>query len=139
MGRSTQNCPYHFVWNYHSYIERRSQKSYNALCGGIVSHGAQIGGIQVFADHTSRNKRKQNVSTIFTHCAVFPTCLSSSSDRSSYAPDELGLFWSKTLYPKLEPLCRKMMVQVLGSPVYICVNYAAFRATNLPPSIDCSF
>ena len=32
-------------------IEKRSQNSYTSLCNGIVSHGAPIGGIQVFADH----------------------------------------------------------------------------------------
>ena len=33
-------------------IEQRSRNSYTALCNGIVSHGALIGGIWVFADHT---------------------------------------------------------------------------------------
>ena len=34
-------------------------------CNGIISHGAQIGGIWVFADHTCKNKHKTNASTIF--------------------------------------------------------------------------
>ena len=45
-------------------IHRRSQ-TYTALCIGIVSHGAQIGGLRVFADHTRKNKHKTNAPTIF--------------------------------------------------------------------------
>ena len=73
-------------------IERRSQNSYTALCNGVVNHGAPIGGIQVFANHTRGNKRKQNVSTIFPRRAAFHECLSSHSDHSLYAPDESQLF-----------------------------------------------
>ena len=47
-------------------IERRSQTSYTAPCNRVVSHGALIGGVWVFEDHTGRNKRKQNASMIFT-------------------------------------------------------------------------
>ena len=68
--------------------KRRSQNSYTAPCNGIVSHGTSIGGIKVFADHTSRHKRKQNVSTIFAHCVAFHTCVPSHSDHSTYGPDE---------------------------------------------------
>ena len=51
-------------------IEKRSQ-NYTASCNGVVSHGAPVGGIQVFADHTCRIKCKQNAPTIFTRHAVF--------------------------------------------------------------------
>ena len=37
----------------------------------IVSHGDQIGGLWVFADHTSKNKLNTNASTIFAHRAAF--------------------------------------------------------------------
>ena len=50
--------------------------------------GAQIGGIQVFADHTRGNKCKQNASTIFERLAAFHACLFAQLDCSTYAPDE---------------------------------------------------
>ena len=71
-----------------TYIQGRSQTSYTAPCYGVISHGAQIEGIWVFADHTHENTRKQNASTVFACCAAFHTCLFSRSDRSTYAPDE---------------------------------------------------
>ena len=63
-------------------IHPRSQISYTALCNGVISHGAQIGGLRVFADHRCRNKCKTNVPTIFTCRAVFYACLSLRSDRN---------------------------------------------------------
>ena len=50
---------------------------------------------------------------------VFISLLSSRLDRSTYAPDESWLIWSCE-YPQLEPHVVIKMVQVLGSPVYIC-------------------
>ena len=84
----------------------RPQTSYTALCNGVVSHGAPTGGIGVFADHTRRNKRKQNASMIFTGCAAFHAYLSSCSSLGTYAPDKSQLFWSweKPEYPKLSPM-----------------------------------
>ena len=52
-------------------IQGRSQTSYTTPCNGVLSPGAQIGGIWVFVVHTRRNKRKQNVSTIFVPHAAF--------------------------------------------------------------------
>ena len=103
-------------------LDRRSRTSYTAPCNGVVSHGAPIGGFRVFADHTRGNKHKQNVSMIFAPRAAFYACLSSHSDRSTYAPDESRLFWSqeKLEYPQFEPHAGIKMVQVLASPVYIC-------------------
>ena len=57
--------------------ERRSQNSYTVLCNDIISHGAPIGDILVFADQTRGNNRKQNGSMIFVHHAAFHACLSS--------------------------------------------------------------
>ena len=56
----------------------RSRTSYTTPCNGIVNHGAQIGDLRVFADHT----RKTNAPTIFARRAVFYVCLSSRSDCS---------------------------------------------------------
>ena len=69
-----------------------SQTSYTTPCNGIISRGAQIRGIRIFADHTRGNKRKQNTSTIFARCVAFRACLSSRSDHSTYGPDESRLF-----------------------------------------------
>ena len=41
-------------------IPQRYQTSYTTLCNGVVSCGAQFGGLWVFADHTRKNKRKTN-------------------------------------------------------------------------------
>ena len=40
-------------------IQGRSQTLYTTLCNDVVSHGAQIEGVWVFADHTRGNKSKQ--------------------------------------------------------------------------------
>ena len=72
------------------YIERRSRNSHTDPCNGVGSHGALNGGISVFADPTRRNKHKQNASA---RCTAFHPCLSSPSNRSTYAPEESFLFW----------------------------------------------
>ena len=41
-------------------IEGRYQTPYTVQCNGVVSHGAQIGGLGVFADHTHTQKQTQN-------------------------------------------------------------------------------
>ena len=61
-------------------------------CNGVVTHRAQIGGIQVFANHTCRNKHKQNVSTIFACRVAFHIFEFSSLDSSTYILDESRLF-----------------------------------------------
>ena len=64
-------------------LQGRSQPSYDiALCNGVVSRGAQNGGLCIFEDHTRKNKRKTNASMIFVHCAAFYACLSSRSYHS---------------------------------------------------------
>ena len=34
----------------------KGDTSYTTPCNGVVSHGAQIGGLRDFADHTRKNK-----------------------------------------------------------------------------------
>ena len=83
--------PDYFGWNRANYfssalatdIHQRYQTSTTALCNGIVSHGAQFGGLQVFADHTRKSKRKINALMILAHCTAFNAWLSSRSDRST--------------------------------------------------------
>ena len=51
-------------------IEGRYQTPYTTPCDGVVSHWAQIGGLQVFCrPHTQ--KRKTNALTIFARRAAF--------------------------------------------------------------------
>ena len=89
-----------------------------------VTHGAQIGGIRIFADHTLEIKRKQNVSTIFSHRAAFYACLSSRSDRSTYAPDESRLLWwrEKPEYPQFEPHRSIEVIYVIWLPRLVRCN-----------------
>ena len=105
-------------------IQGTSQTSYTTPCNGVFSHGAQIGGIWDYADHTRRNKHKQNASTIFARRKAFHACFSSHSDRFTYAPEESRLFWSleKPKYSQFELHARIKMAQVLGSPLYILVR-----------------
>ena len=56
-------------------IHGRSQTTYTGPCKGIVSHGAQIGGLRVFTDHIRKNKRNKNASTILARRAAFYACL----------------------------------------------------------------
>ena len=93
---SVEQIPYswciqgkHQVVSTHRYT-REIPDLYTTSCNGVVSHRTQIGGIRVFTDHTG--ERKQNVSMIFARHAAFHACLSSRSDRTTYAPDESWLF-----------------------------------------------
>ena len=111
-------------WSWIHIPQGRSQTSYTAPCNGVVSHGAQIGGLRVFANHTHRNKCKTNASTIFAHRAAFYTfylhAQTTVDAGDIYAPDEPRLFWlrEKPKDPKFENYARIKMAQVLGSPVY---------------------
>ena len=111
-------------------IHGRSQTSYTPTspCNGIGSHGAQIGDLRAFADHTRKNKCNTNAPTIFARGAAFYSHLSLPSDRQlmqvAYALEELWWFWlwEKNLKtPQFEPHARIKMAQVLGFLVYIYV------------------
>ena len=52
-------------------IEGRYQTPYTTPLNGVVSHGAQIGGLWVFGNHTRKSKRITNVVMIFACCAAF--------------------------------------------------------------------
>ena len=64
-------------------IEGRYQTPYTAPCNDVVSHGAQIGGLRVFTDHTRKSKRKTNALTIFARRVAFSVWLFSRSARST--------------------------------------------------------
>ena len=82
--------------------------------------GLRLGYLDFCRPYT-RKQRKQNVSTIFAHQVAFHACLPSGSDRSTYAPDKsVILIAGKPEYPQFEPHVGIKMVQVLGSPLYIC-------------------
>ena len=94
-------------------------------CNGIVSCGAQIGGLRVFADHSYENKSEKSAPTIFTHRAAFYAILSSRSDRSrcrwhTHQRTMVILITRKTWRPQFEPHAGMKMAQVLLSPLYIC-------------------
>ena len=125
------SCPHHDncrssvccrIWRTVTDIERRIQTSYTAPCNGVFSHGAPIGGYLVlFADHTWKQMQTKCIHDLHVLCGI-SRMLSSHSHRSTYAPDESRLFWLRENpeYPQFEPHARIEMVQVLGSPVYIC-------------------
>ena len=63
--------------------DHRSQTSFTTPCNGVVSHGAQFGGLRVFADYTHKQKQKTNVFMIFARCGAFGVCLSSCTNHST--------------------------------------------------------
>ena len=65
-----QSLSFQFILNLCTHstdIHQRSQTSCTTLCNDVVSHGAQFGGLQVFAYHTCKDKHKINA---FTICAL---------------------------------------------------------------------
>ena len=78
--------------------------------------------------HTVRKQMQTKcIHDLRTSCGVSHLCLSSRSERSTYALDELQLFWS---WENLK------MVQVVGSLVYTCgstswVNMLHMSSFNL--------
>ena len=100
-------------------IQERSQTLYTIPCNGVVSYGAQIGGLWVFANHTCKNKHKAIASTIIVRHAAFCACLFSSSNRSrckwnTHLMNHIYFDYRKD--PQFEPHARIKMAQVLGSP-----------------------
>ena len=102
-------------------IEKRSQNSYTTPCNCVVSHGLPgvFGFLPTTHAETDANKMRSRSS-----CAVqrFKRVYLPSSDRSTYTRDKSWLFWLREIpkYLQLEPHAGIKMVQVLGSPVYIC-------------------
>ena len=87
-------------------IKGRSQTSYIALCNGVISHWAQIGGLRVFANHTRKHKRKNNITiTIFAHRVAFYAC-SSSRMQVTYESAQVFFIAVKTRRPPLWAPCR---------------------------------
>ena len=56
-------------WWHHRYKHQRYQTSNTAPCSGVVSHGAQFGGLRVFTDHTRKQMRSRSLCAVqhFTH------------------------------------------------------------------------
>ena len=74
-----------------TYLERGSHDSYTALCNGVVSHGAPIGGYSGFADHTHGNTNKMH-SRSSRAVQRFTIVHLHVQTAVHYAPDESGLF-----------------------------------------------
>ena len=99
-------------------IHQRSQTSYTAPCNGVVSHGAQFGGLRVFC----RNKCKSNAFLIYAFVFMFVLMLWTQYIQVTYILDEPWLIWSgeKPKDPQFKPHAKIKMAQVLRSLVYIC-------------------
>ena len=88
-------------------IHHRSQTSYTTPCNGVVSHGAQFGGLWVFANHILKINAKQMCSRS-SCCAAFAFVfkLRLWYMQVTYPPNQPQLFWlredSKT--PKFSPI-----------------------------------
>ena len=101
-------------------LDRRSRTSYTAPCNDVVSHGAPIGGIRVFADHTRGNRHKQK--SVHNLRVAFHAWLSSRSDRSKCRwhthLTNHGYFdhMENPEYCQLEPHARRKMAPILESP-----------------------
>ena len=108
----------------------RSQMWYTVLCNGVVSHGAQIRGIWVFANHTCKNKRKINASTIFAHCAAMHVYLHAQRpSRCRWHTHLMFWLWKKPEYSQFEPHAGVKMAQILGSPLYIYGTFSKWDKT----------
>ena len=62
-------------------LHQRYETSYTTLCNGIVSYGAQFGGLWVFVHHTCKNKCKKMHSRSSHAMQRFCTCVPSRSDH----------------------------------------------------------
>ena len=102
--------------NVTTYIQGRSKTSYTAPCNGVISHGAQIGCLLVFTNHT---RKSWKASTIFMHF----TCVHLHAQTAVDAGDICNwqtmviLLQEKKWRPQFDP---HAVAQVLGSPLYIC-------------------
>ena len=105
----------------HTYIQGRSQTSYTATYNGVVSHGAQIGGLWVFADHTRKNKCETGVSTIFTRCAAFYVFLFVDAGDICTWGATVILITGKTQRPPIWAPCRnkKKIKNGAGLGIYV--------------------
>ena len=95
-------------------VQSRSHTLYTAPCNGVISHGAQIGVLLVFAAHIHKNK----CIVVFAHCATFYACLSSRWDCSrcrwqTYSTDHIYFFYyGKNLKtPNLSPMWYKAILK----------------------------
>ena len=109
-------------------IQRRSQTLYTNLCNGMVSHGAQIGGLQVFADHMQKQTHPRSSQTVrhlthaYLHAANHSRCRW-HYDICTWRTTVIFDIKGKTQRPPIWALCQDKkikMAQVLGSPLYIC-------------------
>ena len=94
----------------HHQIYKGDPRPHSTPCNGVVSHGAQIGGIRVFADHTRKINRKQMRSRYSHAVQCFNVCLSSRSDRSrcrwhTHLPNHSFLITGKPRIPPIWAPC----------------------------------
>ena len=89
-------------------------KTYTTRCNGVVSYGAQFGGLRVFfADYTCKSKRKASLFTIFARRTAFLRLFVFTFRlrymQVAYEPDEPRLFWlhEKPKTPKFNNILRE--------------------------------
>ena len=119
-------------------IQGRSQTSYAAPHKGVVSHGAQIGGLRVFADHTRKkrlrsSRTRQRFTHLYLHAADHSRC------RWHTHLTNHGYFdYGKNPKTPIWASCRIKMAQVLGAPLYICENDGfIFKMQQMPSFFPC--
>ena len=93
-------------------LDQRSQTFYTALCNGVVSHGAQIGGIRVFpTTHTEINANKMcpwslcAIMLRFTHVYLHAQTAVNTSDVRTWWITVI-LIMGKTQIPHIGAPCR---------------------------------
>ena len=99
----------------------RSQTSYTASCNGVVSHGAQIGGLQGFSPHMLKQMRPWSLRTVLYFTGV------NRHARTAVDTDDIRtwqtmviLITGNTRRPPIWAPCRDKNDAGLGSPLYIC-------------------
>ena len=121
LPQSVKSCKYGSP----SDLKGRSQSSYTVPCNVVVSHGAKIGGLQVFADHTRKNKRKKKCThNLCAPCDVLcmfifilqMTCAVHIAHMMNHGYFDYG---KNPNHPQFEPHAGLKTVQVWGSPLYI--------------------
>ena len=113
-----------------TYIEERYQTSYTALCNGVVSQGAEFGGLRVFADHTRKSKCKTNTFTIFASCTVFLCvfCLHAHAGNTRTSRTTIILITAKTPRPPNWAPCQDQDGTGSGiSPLYLWTGHNSWQ------------
>ena len=120
------------TWNKPTDLDCRSPTSCTAPCNGVISHGAPMGGIWVFADHTHTWKQTQTkcVHDLCVPCGishVFIFSLKPQLMQMTYAPDEsVILITRKPKYPSGSHMLGRKGADFLISGLNLWTNQCSF-------------